>query len=79
MAFIILTKDKSRIGTRIGMGFAMIGVGPLIGGPGAGAILGSDMDWTSTWVFGGVMLLASGFLFLILRCWRSGVKLNIKA
>ena len=44
--FVALTKDKSKIGTRIGMGFTMIGVGVLCGGPGGGAILGKF------WYFG---------------------------
>ncbi|KUI70974.1 putative transporter MCH4 [Cytospora mali] len=36
--FRVLTEDKSVIGTRIGQGFAMGGVGLLIGGPSAGAV-----------------------------------------
>ncbi|POS78967.1 MFS monocarboxylate transporter [Diaporthe helianthi] len=79
VVYIALTEDKSRIGTRIGMGFSLLSLGILIGGPGGGAILGADQDWTSTWVFGGVMLLASGVAFTILRIWRFGVKLNTKA
>lgn len=61
------------------MGFATLGLGVLTGGPGGGAILGPDHDWTSTWVFGGVMLLASGIVFTILRAWKFGAKLNMKA
>ncbi|KAG8164307.1 hypothetical protein KVR01_006225 [Diaporthe batatas] len=79
VVYIILTEDKSRIGTRIGMGFSLLGLGIIIGGPGGGAILGADQDWTSTWIFGGVMLLASGATLTILRIWRYGVKLNTKA
>ncbi|KFA69299.1 hypothetical protein S40285_08617 [Stachybotrys chlorohalonatus IBT 40285] len=81
VAFIVLTADKSRIGTRIGMGFAFFGVGTLTGGPGGGAILqqtGNGHNWTSTWVFGGVMLLASGFIFTTLRIWKSGFQLKVK-
>jgi hypothetical protein len=79
VVYIILTEDKSRIGTRIGMGFALLGLGILVGGPGGGAVLGPDHDWTSTWVFGGVMLLASGVTLTVLRVWRYGAKLNTKA
>lgn len=61
------------------MGFALVALGMLVGGPGSGAILGPDHDWTSTWVFGGVMLLASGLVFTILRIWKFGANLNIKA
>lgn len=61
------------------MGFALLGLGVLVGGPGGGAVLGPEHDWTSTWVFGGVMLLASGLSFVILRVWKFGARLNIKA
>lgn len=63
------------------MGFAFFGVGTLTGGPGGGAILqqtGNGHNWTSTWVFGGVMLLASGFIFTTLRIWKSGFQLKVK-
>ncbi|KAI4166924.1 MAG: hypothetical protein LQ343_007627 [Gyalolechia ehrenbergii] len=47
VCFVALVKDKSRIGTRIGMGFAIIGFGMLVGGPGDGSILGTEepLDW----------------------------------
>lgn len=82
VVYIMLTVDKSRLGTRIGMGFATLGLGTLIGGPGAGAILqqtGDGHNWVGTWVFGGVMLFASGICFLVLRLWKFGFKLNTKA
>lgn len=41
VCFVALTKDKTKIGTRIGMGFGMISFGVLAGGPGGGAILGN--------------------------------------
>ncbi|KAK5136270.1 hypothetical protein LTR08_003877 [Meristemomyces frigidus] len=84
VVFVGLTKDKSRIGTRIGMGMAMFGLGVLAGGPGGGGILqrngseNSELDWTGTWVFGGVCSLASGVVFLILRIWKGGFKLMVK-
>lgn len=82
--FVALTKDKSKVGTRIGMGFAMVGLGVLAGGPGGGGILQrrgsatSDLDWTGTWVFGGVCVIAAGVFFTILRCWKVGFKLMVK-
>ncbi|KFA70780.1 hypothetical protein S40288_09367 [Stachybotrys chartarum IBT 40288] len=82
VVYIMLTVDKSRLGTRIGMGFATLGLGTLIGGPGAGAILqqtGDGHNWVGTWVFGGVTLFASGICFLVLRLWKFGFKLNTKA
>ncbi|KAI0124000.1 major facilitator superfamily domain-containing protein [Xylariales sp. AK1849] len=80
--FVALTKDKSRIGTRIGMGFAIIGFGTLIGGPGGGAVLGQTGDgenWNGLWIFGGVTMIVAGFLFVGLRCWKYGAKLMTKA
>ena len=38
------------IGTRIGMGFAIGGLGSLAGGPGAGAILSPFSDLSSLWI-----------------------------
>jgi MFS family permease len=81
VAFIALTADKSKLGTRIGMGFAFTGLGTLIGGPGGGAILGKthgNLHWTETWVFGGVTLLGSAALMLGLRLWKTGFKVAVK-
>ena len=82
--FVQLTADKSKVGTRIGMGFAIMSCGVLVGGPGAGGILernGQDpsrLDWTGTWILGGVCPLAAGVAFVVLRMWRSGPKLMVK-
>lgn len=79
--FAALTKDKSLVGTRMGMGFAMISVGVLSGGPGAGSILGTgstNLDWTGTWVYAGVAALVAGSIFAILRIMKGGFKLMVK-
>lgn len=76
-----LTRDKSKIGTRIGMAFALVGAGVLAGGPGAGGILGTDsqnLHWHSTWIYGGVCFLASFVVFAILRVWIGGAKITTK-
>jgi MFS family permease len=80
VCFAALTTNKSLIGTRIGMGFAMASVGLLIGGPGAGGILGTKepLNWTGLWVFGGVTALVAGLMYIGLRFSRSGLKLNVK-
>lgn len=75
VVMVSITKDKSRIGTRVGMSFCLIGIGILAGGPGGGAILGThptSSQWTDTWVYGGICAVASGFLLLALRFQRSG-------
>ncbi|KAK3702446.1 hypothetical protein LTR37_014912 [Vermiconidia calcicola] len=79
--FVALTKDKSKIGTRMGMGFTLIGIGVLCGGPGGGGILGTDrsnLHWTGTWVYAGVTCLAAGVVFTVLRVMRAGWKLGVK-
>ena len=81
VCFVALTKDKSKIGTRMGMGFSMIALGVLAGGPGGGAILGkvAPLKWHNLWVFGGVTPLVAATAYLILRVQRGGFKLKVKA
>lgn len=78
--FNALTEDKSKLGTRIGMGFAFIGLGVLVAGPGGGGILGSrePLDWQSLWTFGGVCTLVGGVVFIGIRVARAGWKLRVK-
>ncbi|KAL7626112.1 hypothetical protein AAE478_002882 [Parahypoxylon ruwenzoriense] len=81
VCFFPLTQDKSKLGTRIGMGFGIIALGLLAGGPAAGGILGEGeiLNWKGLWGFGGGMAALSGLLYLALRVYRSGIALNIKA
>ncbi|KAK3372745.1 major facilitator superfamily transporter monocarboxylate [Podospora didyma] len=81
LCFFQLTADKSKMGTRMGMGFACLGFGVLIGGPGGGRILGTDLDdlhWTKLWAFGGSASMASGLLLCALRLYLSKGKLWVK-
>ncbi|KAK7975611.1 NAD(P)-binding protein [Apiospora arundinis] len=79
--FIALTKDKSKIGSRMGLGYALAGLGTLAGGPGGGGILGTggDPDWRSLWIYGGVCSLVGGLIFIGLRIQQAGFKLAVKA
>ncbi|KAI3325975.1 monocarboxylate permease-like protein, mch4 [Xylariaceae sp. AK1471] len=82
VAFRMLTENKSMIGTRIGMGFALSGFGLLAAGPIAGAILSATsnpLNWAGVWVFGGLAAVISGLLHASVRIMRAGVALNIKA
>lgn len=81
ICFVALTKDRSKIGTRMGMGFGLSAFGILAGGPGGGAILGEKdpLQWHGLWVFGGVSFCVAGLLCGVLRVARSGWKLNVKA
>jgi predicted MFS family arabinose efflux permease len=78
--FIPLIKDKSKIGTRIGMAYGIISFSLLIGGPGAGAILGTakPLDWDGIWALGGATICVSGLIFAGLRFYRAGSKIRVK-
>ncbi|EME87960.1 uncharacterized protein MYCFIDRAFT_48210 [Pseudocercospora fijiensis CIRAD86] len=82
--FVALTTDKSKVGTRIGMGFAFVGLGVLAGGPGGGAILGTgsgnpaDLHWTGAWTYAGVMSIGSSIIFIAVRIMIGGTKLGVK-
>ena len=80
VCFVALIKDKTRIGTRVGMGFGMIALGVLVGGPGGGAILGTHdpLDWNGLWSFGGVAACLAGVLYAGIRVASGGLKLNVK-
>lgn len=81
VVFVHITKDKTRIGTRIGMGFTLFGLGSLAGGPGGGGILGTSMPlhFPNLWIYGGVCALVSGALLIAFRFALTGGKLKGKA
>jgi MFS family permease len=81
VCFVALTKDKTKIGTRIGMGYGIIAFGALAGGPGGGGILGQldPLNWAGLWMFAGVSTCVAGIVFGMLRVAKYGFKLNIKA
>ncbi|ORY04143.1 monocarboxylate permease-like protein, mch4 [Clohesyomyces aquaticus] len=81
VCFAVLTENESMVGTRIGQGFAIAGLGLLAGGPGAGGILGTgeSRDWTGLWVYGGVCMCGASLVLVCVRVMRSGLALNIKA
>lgn len=82
VCFVALIKDKSRIGTRMGMGFGMVAFGLLIGGPAGGGVLDDTpghLNWTGLWAFGGASACVAGALYARLRVLRGGFKLKAKA
>jgi predicted MFS family arabinose efflux permease len=82
VCFFSLTADKTKLGTRLGMGFAVIALGVLAGGPGGGGILQADpenLNWNGTWAYSGATLLAAGIIFTVVRFMKVGGKLMIKA
>lgn len=81
VCFVALTADKSKVGTRMGMGFAFLGFGVLSGGPAGGSVLGTGLahdNWVRLWTYGGTMTVASGILMLGLRIWLTRGKLWVR-
>lgn len=86
--FVALTEDKSKVGTRIGMGFAVIGLGVLAGGPGGGGILGTsgsgadlaseNLHWNGTWTYAGVAVLVGSAIFTVVRVMKGGSRLMVR-
>lgn len=74
-----LTKDMSKIGTRVGMILTLMSVGPLTGPSVAGALMaetGGDYLAPQIWA-GFALLLAAGSL-VAARAWTSGWHLKVK-
>ncbi|KAJ7753938.1 major facilitator superfamily domain-containing protein [Mycena maculata] len=60
----VLTEDMGELGLRIGVAFAVVGLGGLIGPPINGALLTSDYIWWRPALFSGVMAF-TGFSFFV--------------
>lgn len=77
VCFVALTEDKSKIGTRIGMGMAIFALGTLVGGPGGGAILQihpHQLNWTGMWSFGGACILLGTLVYVVVRFMKAGFR-----
>ncbi|KAI0154466.1 MFS general substrate transporter [Xylariaceae sp. FL1272] len=81
VCFAFITKDRSRLGTRVGQGYAVTALGLLAGGPAGGAILGDEevLHWHRLWYTGGATAVGAGVLYGVIRVYRAGWKLNVKA
>ncbi|KAI1502528.1 major facilitator superfamily domain-containing protein [Biscogniauxia marginata] len=67
-AIISLTTDMSRLGTRMGMVFVLVGLAVLVGNPIAGAILRSSSDvasWYGLMAFTATTLFVGSAIFLL--------------
>ncbi|KAF9884238.1 hypothetical protein FE257_001970 [Aspergillus nanangensis] len=69
--FVRLSPQRSLIGTRMGMGYAVMTVGNLIGSPVAGVILQKN-GFNSMWTFGGVLSIAGGIAMMTSRNFQGG-------
>ncbi|EGO28039.1 hypothetical protein SERLADRAFT_347280 [Serpula lacrymans var. lacrymans S7.9] len=63
----VLTDDFSELGARMGIAFAITGLGGLIGQPIAGALLTNDYIWWRPALFCGIMSLSGCCLLIAMR------------
>jgi predicted MFS family arabinose efflux permease len=61
----------------MGMCFAFISIGALIGSPIGGVLIKKGFD--KTWIFGGVLALAGAFMMLATRVAHKGWGIAVKA
>ncbi|PSN74408.1 MFS general substrate transporter [Corynespora cassiicola Philippines] len=75
-----LTKDMSKVGTRNGMGFAVIGLATLVGPPLAGALIQiRGGGYLNAQAFGGSAVLIGSIILVMGRASITGWKLVIRA
>lgn len=82
LLFMVLTKDKAKLGARMGMAYVLVGLSVLPGGPGAGAVLQHDparLDWSAAWIYAGVLPLSAFLVLCGLRLWQTGPRIMVKA
>jgi predicted MFS family arabinose efflux permease len=73
-----LTPDRRFIGTRLGMCFAFVAVGALIGTPIGGAILKAS-GFTALWVYSGTLTIVGSLVIYASRVAHKGWNPMIKA
>lgn len=74
-----LTRDMRDFGTRLGMSFAVCSIGVLIGAPIGGALIGSMHNYLGVQLFTGSCIATGATLAIILRFYKTGPKLFVKA
>lgn len=74
-----LSPDLSKVGLQLGVSFIVAGLGCLIGGPIAGAILRSQGGWAGLQAWCGVLLVLFGGLTATARILETGFRLKAKA
>ncbi|KAK9318126.1 major facilitator superfamily domain-containing protein [Lipomyces starkeyi] len=73
-----LCPDLRMIGTRMGMSFAISGLGLLIGTPIAGALLKTPAQYTATALFCGCCVAVASVLIIVVRVAKCGWKIWVK-
>lgn len=72
---MLLTENKTKLGSRMGLAYALLGLSVLPGGPGAGGVLQHDpsrRDWEAAWTYAGVLPPTAFVVFCSLRVWKGG-------
>jgi len=62
-----LTSDPAELGVRMGIGFAITGIGSLVGSPICGALLTSRYIWLAPALFCGAISFVAGLMFVGVR------------
>ncbi|KAJ8101775.1 major facilitator superfamily domain-containing protein [Lipomyces tetrasporus] len=75
---VSLSPDMKMIGTRMGMSFAVAGLGLLIGTPIAGALLKTPAGYTATILFCGAAVAAGAIFVVMTRALKVGWVLKVK-
>lgn len=70
-------QNRGRIGTRMGMGFAFVSVGMLVGTPITGTILDS-YGFNAIWIFGGTFMCVGSVFFTLSRFAQGGWAMWVK-
>jgi len=79
-ALTTLTKDMSRVGTRNGQGFAVVGMGTLIGPPIAGALIQSyGGGYIIAQMFAGASVFLGSCVLVVGRCSITGWTFMVRA
>ena len=79
MALSSLTKDLTRVGTRIGMCFTVVSVAALTGPPIAGVLIqagGGNYLYAQIW--GGSVVFAGGLVLIAARICETGWYLRVR-
>ncbi|RVX73160.1 hypothetical protein B0A52_02287 [Exophiala mesophila] len=79
VAIVTLTKDMSKIGTRMGQCFVFSAFGLLMGTPVSGAILRNTGSWLGVQLFSGLTIFVTGVLLFCARFAAVGANLKQRA
>ncbi|KAF7596218.1 hypothetical protein BBP40_002750 [Aspergillus hancockii] len=75
--FVKLSPNQALVGTRMGMGYAAITIGNLVGAPIAGAIR-DNWSSNSMWGFSGIVSIGGGLVIVLSRCFKGGWRIWVK-